>query len=639
MNLKTLPTDSNTFYFDLETDGLLDEVSTIHTLGSAWGNSKPSVTGPGTKEIAHTVGLVETADVIVGHNIIGYDIPVLEKLFPGWSPQGKVLDTLVLSRLAYPDLQVIDFTRPSSGLPRKLYGSHSLKAWGFRLGVLKGEYGDTAGAWDAWSPEMDEYCKQDIEVTRKLMLHLSELDISLPALDLELDLQDIISAQERHGFLFNIPEAQKLTAELSDRRDTLLSDLQDTFPPKPEKLVGPYGNQQARMIRLLEAEGQDPLAWMFPNVRSRLEDLGIRFKKEKEVPFNPNSEKQIIERLEEMGWEATEFTDKGQPKMNEPVLEAVGKDYPEARPLVEYSLVTKRLSQIAEGRYAWIKKVGDDGRMHGRHNTMGTVTFRFTHSSPNMGQVPSVRAAYGERCRSLFHVPDGYSLVGCDVSGLELRLLAHYMSRWDGGEYAKLILEGDIHTRNQETAGLSTRDQAKVFIYAFLYGAGDGKLGSIAAPDERDPAKLRKLGKNLRRRFMTRTPALARLSQAVRSKASTSKKLQALDGRSLLVRSSHSALNALIQSAGSIATKTATVRFRQLMEQAGHRMSRNGLDSGDWSLVAHVHDEWQTEVRENIAHDTAKIAVTAIEEAGDICKLRCPITGESKIGRTWAETH
>ena len=170
--------------------------------------------------------------------------------------------------------------------------------------------------------------------------------------------------------------------------------------------------------------------------------------------------------------------------------------------------------------------------------------------------------------------------MGCDVSGLELRLLAHYMSRWDGGEYAKIILEGDIHTRNQETAGLSTRDQAKVFIYAFLYGAGDGKLGSIANPDERDDSKLRKLGKQLRRRFMTKTPALARLAQAGRTKAAKSKRLEGLDGRAIIIRSAHSALNALIQSAGSIATKAATVRFRHLMEGTGYKMP------DDWCLVA-----------------------------------------------------
>jgi DNA polymerase I-like protein with 3'-5' exonuclease and polymerase domains len=527
----------------------------------------------------------------------------------------------------------VDFTRSPNGLPRNLYGSHSLKAWGLRIGELKGDYGDQKGAWEAWSEEMDVYCRQDVEVTKKLTAHLVECGLSDKAAELELHLQEIICQQERHGFLFDVEGAQKLAASLGERRDDLLQKLQEAFPPKPEKLIGPYGNQKSRMTRMLEQDGYQSMDWMFPDVRTQLEGLGIRFKWQKEQPFNPNSEKQIIERLQEMGWEAKEFTDKGQPKMDEPILEEVGKQFPKAQPLVEYSMITKRLGQIAEGRAAWLKLVGDDGRMHGRCNTMGTITYRFTHSSPNMGQVPGVRAPYGKECRGFFHVPQGRRLVGCDVSGLELRLLAHYMSRWDGGEYAKIILEGDIHTRNQETAGLSTRDQAKVFIYAFLYGAGDGKLGSIANPDERDDAKLRKLGKQLRRRFMTKTPALARLSQAVRAKAAKSKRLEGLDGRAIIIRSAHSALNALIQSAGSIATKASTVRFRHLMEGSGYKMP------DDWCLVAHVHDEWQTETREEIADETARLAVQSIEEAGDILNLRCPITGEARVGASWAETH
>jgi DNA polymerase I-like protein with 3'-5' exonuclease and polymerase domains len=633
MDLKKLTVHSSAIYFDLETDGLLDELTKIHTIGMSTPDAAATTTGPEKAAIDHALGILESADVIIGQNIIGYDIPAIQKLYPNWKPSGIVIDTLVLSRLAYPNLQQLDFTRASHNLPRNLYGSSSLKAWGYRLGKLKGDYGDKQGAWDAWSEEMDAYCRQDVEVTKTLTRHLVLCDISDKAAEMEHHLQTIICQQERHGFLFDVEKAQKLAAVLGARRDALLEQLQASFPPKPEKLIGPYENQKARMLRLLEHDGYALDSWQEPDVRKQLEWSGIKFKWEKEQAFNPNSEKQIVERLQEMGWEAKEYTNKGQPKMDEPILEEVGQQFPKAQPLVEYSLISKRLGQIAEGRAAWLKMVKDDGRMHGRCNTMGTITYRFTHSSPNMGQVPGVRAAYGKECRSFFRVPDGYRLVGCDVSGLELRLLAHYMSRWDNGEYAKIILEGDIHTRNQETAGLTTRDQAKTFIYAFLYGAGDGKLGSIAKPDEKSDTKLRKLGKELRRRFMSKTPALDRLAQAVRVKAAKHKKLEGLDGRKIIIRSAHSALNALIQSAGSIATKTATVRFRHLMEGAGHRMP------DDWCLVAHVHDEWQTEVKESIADETARLAVQSIEEAGDILNLRCPITGEARVGSNWAETH
>ena len=328
-----------------------------------------------------------------------------------------------------------------------------------------------------------------------------------------------------------------------------------------------------------------------------------------------------------------EFTDGGAPKLSEEVLEFIGEHYPEGRPLAEFMMLEKRLGAISGGDNAWLKLVGDDGRMHGRCNTMGAVTFRFTHSEPNMTQVPSNGKPYGKECRALFHAPAGWKQVGCDVAGLELRMLGHYMSPFDGGEFIKVLLDGDIHTRNQQAAGLPTRNDAKTFIYAFLYGAGDVKLGTILHPKETSESKLKKAGKLLRQRFLAQTPALMKLTDLVQKKVAREKKLRAIDGRTLYVRSAHSALNTLLQSAGAIATKVATVEFKRLLEAQDLWMEQ------DWCLVAHVHDEWQTMCKEEYAETVAVTAVEAIQKAGVVLGFRCPLTGDYKIGQNWSETH
>lgn len=623
---------------DCETNGLLDTVSEVHCVVARCPATGEVRQANGTRIDALLEWLSANAGVMVGHNIISFDLPVFVKLH-GFTHKAQVLDTMVLTRLGYPHILQLDFVRKPKGMDAKLYGRHSLEAWGHRIGALKGAYGksgdeDTdAKAWENWSQEMQDYCVQDVLVTEKLLRHMAEVKMSDASIQTEMDLQDIIAAQERHGFAFDARAAMELNGRLLVRRDELLAQLQSDFLPKPAVCLGPYGNQLAKYKRLAAELGDPEDAWQNDLLRPPYMFNGIKFKWTKEQPFNPNSEKQIIERMEALGWVPTDFTEKGQAKMDEDVLLAMAQQIPAAAPLVEFSLVEKRIGALSEGKNAWLKLVGDDGRMHGRHNTMGAISFRFTHSRPNMGQVPSVRKPYGKECRALFHVPAGKLLVGCDVSGLELRILAHYMARLDGGAYAKIVCEGDIHTANQQAAGLTERDQAKTFIYALIYGAGDGKLGQISLPHERDMALLQKTGKGLRKRFLSRTPALAALERGVRAKASSAKTLTGIDGRILRVRSAHSALNLLIQSAGAIATKVATVKFRELMEAAGYRMER------DWCLVAHVHDEWQTEVNQEIAPHAAKLAVESIVLAGQQLGLRCPLTGESKIGRNWCDTH
>jgi DNA polymerase I-like protein with 3'-5' exonuclease and polymerase domains len=343
----------------------------------------------------------------------------------------------------------------------------------------------------------------------------------------------------------------------------------------------------------------------------------------KEIPFNPGSRKQIAERLMALGYELPTENDGKTYKVDEAVLKGI--DHPIAEELLSFLLVQKRLGQLAEGQQAWLK-LQKNGVIHGRVNTNGAVTGRCTHSTPNVAQVPSVRADYGAECRELFTVRNGYKLVGCDASGLELRMLAHYMAFYDRGEYAKIVTEGDVHTVNQKAAGLETRDQAKTMIYALLYGAGDHKMGEIIGGGARE-------GQQLKRKFFSSLPALARLQADVQRKTKAGGELKGLDGRILPVRSTHAALNMLLQSAGAVVMKVALIQLYHKLNQLKWQHGR------EYSFVANIHDEFQAEVIPDKAQTFGVLAVESMAAAGRQLKLNVALDGEFKIGNNWAETH
>lgn len=508
---------------------------------------------------------LDSCDLIIMHNGICFDAPVLKRSWNITMKQSQMYDTLVSSRLLSPSLE----------------GGHSLEAWGQRLGFPKGDFKD----WDAgYSSEMEAYCIQDTLVTEKLYKHLTaELTAKKfeeRSIKLEHDVQAIIAKQEENGFKLNEKEAITLLSTLQAKLVLLEAELQSIFPTK----VTP---------RVSEKTGKE--------LKPLIE------------PFNPGSRKQIGERLQEKGWKPEKFTETGQPIVDEGTLE--GLDFPEAKAIAEYLLLQKRIAQID----SWLKTVGKDGRVHGRVITNGAVTGRMTHHSPNMAQVPSCGSPYGEECRDLWIVEKGYKLVGIDASGLELRMLAHYMQ---DDAYIYEVTQGDIHTANQKAAGLETRAQAKTFIYAFLYGAGAAKIGKVVGAGAQE-------GQKLIDSFLENTPTLDVLRKKVANICKLSGSLPGLDGRRLHVRSDHAALNTLLQGAGAIVMKQALVLLDTRLQQ---------LDI-DYKFVANVHDEWQIEVAEDYADMVGKLGVRAIEDAGRVLNMRCPLTGEYKVGNSWKETH
>ena len=373
------------------------------------------------------------------------------------------------------------------------------------------------------------------------------------------------------------------------------------------------------------------------------------------VVFNPSSRDHIALKLKEAGWVPTEFTDKGAPKVDDEVLEHVRVDDPVKQASIdlikEYLMIQKRIGQAAEGDKAWLRYVAEDGKIHGSVNPNGAVTGRATHSFPNLGQVPGVRAPYGEQCRAAFgaeHHLDGLTgtpwvQAGIDASGLELRCLAHFMAPYDNGEYADVILNGDIHTVNQNAAELPTRDNAKTFIYGFLYGAGDEKIGQIVgAGKER--------GKELKKKFLENTPAIAQLREAIQQGLVESSKwvageqqvkwkrrwIRGLDGRRVHVRSPHAALNTLLQSAGALICKLWIVRVEEMLLEAG---LKHGWD-GDFAYMAWIHDEIQVACRTpEIAQQVIDVSQEAMRWVGEHWNFRCRLDTEGKMGSNWKECH
>lgn len=600
---------SRIMLFDLETDGLdLQAISKIHVL-AVYDYQTERFYRFDKEKVSEGVRFLEKADVIVGHNIINFDVPVIQKFFPSFEPK-QVLDTLVWARLVYADIKDIDYGLYNKGrLPGKYIGSHSLEAYGFRLGVLKDDFHETAD-WSEWSQEMSDYCEQDVRVTKALYEKLKSKGVSEEALKLEHDVAHIIKRQVDRGFYFDVEKAEELYLHLLKRRQELEASLKSLFPPWYEPNGKPFVPKRDNKRYGYKA--------------------GCEVQKIKLVEFNPSSRQHIWKCLvKKYGWEPKEFTEGGEPKIDDEILSSL--PYPEAQALSEYLMIQKRIGQLAEGDKAWLKLVRNN-RIHGEVITNGAVTGRMTHNNPNLAQVPAVRVPYGKECRELFCASPGYVLVGCDAAALELRCLAHFMAPYDGGAYVKTVLEGqkeqgtDIHTINMKAAGLTSRDTAKTFFYGWLYGAGDEKIGKIVGGTAKD-------GKRLREKFLRSIPALKKLKEAVDRAIKTRGYLIGLDGRHLKVRSSHSALNTLLQSAGALVMKKALV----LLDK---RLQSEGLVPGkDYEFVLNCHDEFQVETLPHLAERIGKAAVESIRQAGEHFRFRCPLDGEYRVGKNWAETH
>lgn len=672
--------------FDIETSGLLHELDRVHTMhcldtsdgkklrfnGGKFADGTPA---PRDGTLEEGFQMLMQQPRLIGHNIIRFDLPAIQKVYPWFHVPftTTIRDTMVMARLRWPNLREIDSKAIRRGkrpleFTGKMVGANTLKAWGMRLGVLKADY---EGEWHSFTQEMETYAAQDPVTTLALWEKCLERPIAEECEELETRTQELIAMQEAYGFVFDTAAASDLERELRGRKAELMDGLRAAFPPWYEA----------------EKKGGEPLVFIPKRDNAKLGYIaGVPVTKTQLVSFNPGSRLQIANRLQTLyDWQPIEFTDKGQPKVDETTLGSLDH-IAEAKVLIDYLTVEKRLGQLADGDNAWLKMVKDDGRIHGEVNTLGAITRRMTHSKPNMAQVPSLVNArgpvpYGKESRSLFSVRPGCKLVGVDAEGLELRMLAHYMAKDDGGEYGRAVVDGnkdegtDVHTINQKLIQLNSRNSAKTWIYAYLYGAGLLKLGMVIVEDmtggqreafnrktrnrfdalvakgKKKPGEwlafkegvIATLGKQARARVEEGLPALGKLQDRVKRLAKRDGCLTTLDGGKLHVRSQHSALNTLLQGGGAVVMKKALVLLDERLRGAGWEPDRltgeyrRGPDT--MGYVVNVHDEVQLEVPAKYAEEVGQMGKDAIRDAGIAFGCRCALAGSCDIGESWAETH
>lgn len=640
--------------FDYETDGFLHAMTTVHcgSLIDALTKDTFESTDMQKKELLRKLG---EYDVLVGHNIIGYDLPMLKKMYD-WEPHSEVLilDTLWLSRMYYPDIE----------------GGHSLGVWGERLKNAKEEYYPVMDegqpvynpdekfpsknpCWTGsiYTAKMQGYCTQDCKVNVDLFWWLLKAleAFSWNSIICEMETATLIQRQMEHGFVFDYKAAEILHAKLDGRRMELEDIVQQTFKPiakfikevqpkvRMDGTVSPVG-----LKSIMELMGDD--IFPVPDFTRHVDDEGKKsvtyqsgaFSSIHWPEFSLGSRAQIAERLILAGYKLKNFTDKGNPIIDDSTLQtAADAGIPEAKPLAEYFMITKRVGMVK----GWIKSaVWNEAqgvyRIHGYVNSLGAATTRMTHSSPNVAQVPGGHSPYGPECRKLFTVRAGYKLVGCDASGLELRCLAHYMN---DKAYTDALLHGDIHWANAIAAGFVDagtvrdkgsaehdliRDMAKTFIYGFLYGAGDAKVGSIVGGSG-------KQGKALKNRFLDNTPALKRLREGVLNAVAKRKWLKGFDGRIIRIRSPHSALNTLLQGMGAIVMKYWLIEVARVAD----------LEGLNWAPSANIHDEGQFEVKDEDVKRFKEICEASFLIISDMLESNCLLEGKAMEGTDWSMTH
>tara|TARA_R110002020_G_scaffold22837_1_gene76669 strand:- start:6955 stop:8691 length:1737 start_codon:yes stop_codon:yes gene_type:complete len=530
-------------------------------------------------------------DIIVGHNALSFDIPILNRLWDMDISEDKIFDTLIVSYLVKADVK----------------GGHSLKDWGERFGCAKIEFED----FQTFSSEMVKYCIQDVNITGRLYMHLIKLikqkKFSDESVQLEHRIRRIINKQQDRGFLLDVKKAHFLMSEVKRKADCIEESILKEIP---------YSVKQERRVNIKTKKDGGMSSVGLKQINDWDNVVGGDFNLVSFEPFNLASPKQIIDHMEEYGWKPIDRTPKGSPRITERNLASVSTSAPKAiQRLAEWKMLQTRYKTVE----SWLDEVDANNRVHGKVITMGAITSRMTHANPNMANIVSSSKPYGVECRECWTVPeDDKVLVGMDAKGLELRMLAHYM---DDKDFSEAVVNGDPHTLNQKAAGLPTRSSAKTFIYAFLYGAGDKKIGSIINGSPSD-------GGDLKEKFLKNVPKLNSLIKAVNRSAGKGH-IKGLDGRRLYVRHTHAALNTLLQGAGAIVCKKWAVFIDD-------EITNRRLDA---SLVNTIHDEQQYECSSKDAEELCLIADYAIQKVGEYYNMTLPLNADAKIGRTWAETH
>ena len=595
-----------TLVADIEANGLMPEVSQIWQVTIAEeGPDGWRYDSYHHDQLAVGLSRLAQADRVVGHNFIGYDVPVIAKLTGVVIPQALVADTLVLSRLGHP-------TRP---------GGHALADWGLRVGIPKPVHED----WSQWSPEMEARCLEDVKINVAVWERLRGMYDAMPvAVEIEHKTAWSIAQMCAHGIHFDKEGGfalfDELMTEAETARDSIQSKLPYVYKPKgPPRILKKDANRGHWAHGMLEA--------------------GVEFQEVIHRQLQVGSRLDMIDYLQrEYKWKPTEMTPTGQPKLNDEVLRALPWDGTDelANYFKAWKVIGYLNSEPKNGRGGgWLHHVTDEGKLHAGFIPLTAITGRPSCVAPNLQQVPT-----DPRVRRLFGPKNGWVQVGVDADGQELRCLGHYLYPFDQGEYAREVVDGDIHTKIQNLIGFHTRKGTKPVEYGLIYGAGDEKLGHIALKDAMSVGEtlgrksFKRRGKEIRAAIMEGLTGFQDLMDAVRLKASQEGKLRGLDGRTLWVRSPHSALNLIMQSAGIIHMK------KTISMVDDYLWNDNRLKRGvDYELNLWVHDELQFETSTDNAEALGITAAKCIVEAAEALGFKLPMTGTYAVGANWSETH
>lgn len=583
---------------------------------------------PGYKPISKGLQRLAAADRLIGHNTLKYDFPLINRLYPETLRLEQQVDTLIMARLFDPETR-----------------NHALKDWGERLRVAKGDF---EGPWGVCTPEMLDYARQDVVVTRALYHHVKTVE-TWGCLETETKFAWLMFLQEQNGFRLDLKAAQALEEALRGELAELFYEAQSAFPP--------------RFVPAAPSISQSVFHPKSDNKRLGY-IAGAPLTKIKLQDFNPGSRRQVAERLQELGWKPSAYGKNGVPTVDDEILAAL--PYPQAQKLVRYFGISKMLGQLSDGKTGWLKVVGKDGRVHGRVNTIGCAPGRCAHSSPNMAQVSKKDL----RMRAVWVPRPGWKLVGCDGASIQARALAHYLSPYDKGKAIEREVNGDkalgtdthsvnrdalepcgfhvpAHLIAEEAGHLKSRlrDGAKRALYCVLFGGGDFKLGATLKEVIREAGLIvpkapeTKLGKAARARLFEAIIGFDKLSNAIKAVARPRERggrgyLTALSGFHVRCRSEHSALVFLMQSFEVSIMKRAAVIFHF------EKCVAHGWEHGrDFAYCANVHDEVQIECRPEIAEAVGKAFAASIKEAGERLGSRCPMEGDYIVGNNWKETH
>lgn len=574
-------------------------------------------------------------DRFIGHNIVGYDGPLLSALTDFSCSLSQMIDTKILSKICNPDR-----------------GYHSLSDWGDQLNFPKGDFTDFENFMDHFDKGL-KYCRRDVDVLRRLYYRLLQeqkaYGISEQAVRSEHLVHYFILRQQWNGFPLDIPKVDSLHSEVVSKIKFYEKKIEEQFKPiaKPVKEITPkYKRDGSLSIVGLKFLDNDWTKVCGPLTRIEW------------VPFDLNSPKQIVERLNILGWDPVEKT-KGHIKaekdfvkglipqerldhfrkygwsVSEKNLETLPDDAPEAARMIAGYVLCESRRRLIETQ--WWPSLGDDNKLHGYCDPLGAGTHRMTHNNPNMANIPSVRTRkqedgtekilrgfegrYGYDARECFTVEDKkkYVLFGADASGLELRMLAHFMGN---EEFTREVISGDPHIRNMKLAGLPSKAVAKTTLYAILYGAGPPKIGRIVKGGYKE-------GLTLKGKILDTMPGLEELIERVEKDYKLRGYVRGLDGRIIHVRHKHAALNTLLQGNGAIVCKWWLIFTMQKVRELNL----------DVKLLGSIHDEYQFQVLKEHVEPMEKIVRWAITKTEKFLKVRCRLDCDSKTGTNWAETH